>query len=788
MENQNNDRLSDRASWAGEYELAVPETKSLSCEGAEFTWEQGIRVLRKNGRLTFTIAGALTGLIVLATLLMRDVYQPVARLEIAPPTSGIKTLHEIESSTESENQDYLETQAQILKSDALAVSVIRELRLDRFPEFTGKPGTRAPEKASTIAERSSMPLSIDNPYMQEQLKLATLTPAEAAALEQFRQGLSVTAIRNTRLIEISYTSHDPMLARQITNTAVAKFIDNSYKHRYTTTMQASEWLATQLGELREKVQSANQAVSDYQRKYGLVELDDRDVPMTQLMGEVNHQLSEAQANRIESEAYVRMIELGQGEFVPAIRDDQVYQNLVMRYADVRAQLAQAKAVYGDLNTNVKKLEDQSVEIAKQIDKEKQRISDRIRTSYEAGKEREKLMMRSREKLRGQMGNVSSQLVGYHSLKNEAVANAELYNTLQARLKEAGIYAGLRSGNIRIVDLAANLQKATGPHRLLLISSGALMSCFLAILACFVKESFNNTVRTPEDVRLWIGLRSLALLPVMGLNKESDELRDGMNGQQNNCTTGSVTVMKPLSVEAESMRDLRTALFSTRLVSSPKSILISSSIQGEGKTTVAVNFAIAMAQLGRTCLVDADLRDPAVAMAFGIAGKTGLSDVLRGSVQLSHALLPISGIANLAVLPSGTISGSPADMLASSRMQAVCNALRGEFDFVVIDSPPIIRFSDARFLSSLVDEVVLVGRYGITTRRAMQRSAELLQEARAPVAGMVLNGIDLSSPDYHYFNYGYSKESGRRSERYAVKQPPLSPAESDDPPRSRGAHA
>lgn len=756
----------------------------------EFSWEQALRTLQKNRRLALLIAGSFFALASLAAVLLKNVYQPVARLEIAPPTSGIKTLHEIESTTEAENVDYLETQAQILRSDAIAVSVIRELGLASNSAFSG---SSAPPPPSASQASLNPSLLGDNPYLVEQLSLATLTPAEARALDIFRKGLTVSPIRNTRLIEISYASHDPQIARNITNTVVARYIDSSYKQRYNTTMQASEWLSSQLSDLRRKVESSNRAVSDYQKKYGLVELDDRDVPMSQLMNEINHELSVAQASRIEGEAYVRMLDTGQTESIPLLRDDQVYQTLLVRSAELRAQLAQAQAIYGDANPNIKKLDDQIHEMNDQIDAERNRVVQRIRAGYEASREREKLMLQSREKLRDQMGSVSSQLVGYHILKSEAMANADLYNTLQARLHEAGIYAGLRSGHIRVVDLAANLQKPTGPHRIVLSAFGLLFGCFVAIAACFVKESFNNTVRTPDDVRSWIGLRSLALLPEIKRGSAalpaSASTSPILSANGNSASSRFVTILPAATAGAEAMRDLRTSLLNASAGAAPSVFLISSSMEGEGKTTVAVNFAVALAQLGRTCLVDADLRQPMVARTFDLRGKAGLSDVLNSGVSLDSVMARVSENGGLTVIPSGPVVESPVDVLASAKMTDTIAELKSQFDYVVIDTPPVIRFSDARFLSRLADEVVLVGRYGITTRRAMQRSAELLKDAQAPVAGVVLNGIDLSSPDYHYFTYGYARGYSHRDPiAEPVRFSGPGDSDNDTPARSKGAHA
>jgi len=755
---------------AGQFKL-TPRTDALAYQEHNYTWEQVTRVLRKNLRFALLLACTLTGVVLLYALLQKDYYKPTARLDIAPPGSGIKTVHEIEAPSEADNLDYLETQVQILGSDALAIRVIRELRLDRIPEFAGDEQAKGILQTKTVAVASRV-VPNELAILQEQLDLANLTPAESVALEKFRRNLSVASVRNTRLIEISFSSHDSQLAQLVTNTLVTKFIEQNYKHRYTTTMQASAWLSSQLNDLRQKVEESGQAVANYQKKYGLVEVDDRDVPLSQLMNEVNRQLSDAQASRIEAEAFLHMIDEGHGEAIPALRDDKLYQDLMAHYADLRTQLAQTRTVYGEANINVQKLQDQIAEVSLQIDAERNRAVSRARSSYSAAVNRENLMIQERDKLRADMGYMSSQLASYHMLKNEANANAELFNTLQSRLQEAGIYAGLGSSNIRVVDLAMNLRKATGPHRALIASLGAILSGLIAIVLSLARESFRNTVRIPDDVKSWIGLPSLALLPAMDRTAVAESMEWGSGRKLPNLSSHEpkengelpgVSIMKSLTAESEAMRDLRTSLLKSKRGQPPRVILISSSMEGEGKTTVAVNLALALAHLGKTCLVDADLRQPSVARAFKIQAKYGLTDHLNQSSSLIATLVYLPEHENLAILPSGNATQNPADLLSSLGMANLLDALKKFFDYVVIDSPPVIPFSDARFLSSLADEVVLVGRYGVTTRRAMQRATELLCEVNAPVAGFVLNGVDLSSPDYNYYTYGYRRWQGNRRE-------------------------
>lgn len=761
----------------------------------DFTWEQAVRVLRKNARLTIVVAGTLTLGAILLALSMKDVYQPVARLEIVPLNSGIKTLQETEES-QATDQDYLETQSQILRSDALAMSVIRELHLDKSPEFASKEAQTSPTPQPQDAEQERSGRSKDTSFLQEQFELVDRTPAESAALEVFRQHLTINRVRNSRLVEVSFQSHDPRLAQSVTNTLITQFMDQNYRHRYASTMRASEWLSSQLSDLRQRVQEANQAVSDYQKRYGLVEADERDVPLAQLMSDVNHQLSDAQANRIEAEAYVRMIDLGQSEAIPAVRDDQVYQNLMTRYADVRAQLAQARTIYGDENTNVKKLENESSELGAQVEAERMRMVSQVRTAFAAARDRENMMLDAREKLKAQMGDANSRMVTYRVLRNDAMAKGELYNTLQARLREAGIFAGLRSSNISVVDLAPRLLRPTGPHRNLMMAAGAMMGVLLGLGLAFVKESFNNTVRTPDDVRDWTGLPSLGMLPTInGIeHAHTRSLVSGRLGMLEDSpkeaeTFPRVSAGGARTAEAEAMRYLRAGLLFFKPSAPRNVVLVSSATASEGKTTVAINLAEVLAQRGNTCLVESDLRRPMFAEALGLKTKTGLSQVLSGAASLENVLKTVPDDPNLSVLPCGPAAGNPEDLIESEQMKALLTVLREKFDYVVIDSPPVIPYSDARVLSTFADAVVLVGRYGFTTRRAITRCAQILGEVGAPLMGFVLNDINLESADYHYYNYGFSRRL-RKIRPYASRE--LEPAtvapEPKAPIKKKSAHA
>lgn len=774
-------------------------TPDVSESSSSLTWEQVIRVLRKyRWSLAVTIFGLTLATTVVAYL-MRDIYQPVARVEIDPVAGGIRTLQEIDNTNSEGDLDYLDTQIQILQGDGLAMRVIRTLHLDRNKEFVSSKELKGAGVSTTTMQTRQQRPKDEGSFSQEQLELAQPTPVEAVALRSFHNKLSVNPIRGTRLVQVSFASHNPILSQSVANALVEQFIDQNYRNRYITTMGASEWLSSQLNDLRQRVSESNEAVADYQRKYGLVESDDRNVPMGELMTAISKQLSEAQADRIQSEAYVRMIDLGQQGSIPALRDDAVYQNLQTRYAEVRAQLAQAQTVYGEENSNVKKLQNEANEVMAQVEAERARLVSRLRTAFAAAQAREQMMTEARDNLRKKMGDESSHIVEYQTLKSEAIANSQLYNTLETRLREAGIYAGLRSGNIRIVDMAPRLHKPTGPHRGLIIGIGSILSAVIALTFVFIRESLDNTVRIPDDIREWLRLPCLGIVPKVNDRERAVErkLKPTVGTRKFGSGVPPLSLYPKLfwdkaqTAEAEAIRGLRTSFRTFSSAHGPQVVLVSSATAGEGKTTVAINLASVLAQQAKTCLIEGDLRCPMIEFAMGISTQIGLEDVLKGNATLTDAIVPSEAVAGLSVLPIKAIPDNPSDLLASAQMAAVVKSLREIFDYVVIDSPPLISFSDARSLALLSDGVILVSRYGITTRRSMTLSAEILTNMQLPVMGVVLNDMDLSSADFHYFNYGYSWRTAGAKSEYTKNQspplPPILPGDTPAPRKAKGAH-
>jgi capsular exopolysaccharide synthesis family protein len=544
---------------------------------------------------------------------------------------------------------------------------------------------------------------------------------------------------------------------------VQSFIDQSFQTRHDVIVKSSEWLSRQLDDIRTKMESSNQALAQFQGAIGVVDADDNRNTFSEHMGELTRQLTQAEAERIQLEALLHSVQTGNPDSLPEVRGNPVVQRLSQTLAEQRAQLSQVLVVYGKNHPTAKKLQSQVDELQSQLNEQKSATVNSLRASYAAAEARERLMA---AEMKGTTKELD-QMARYSALKKDVQTNVELYNTLYAKIKEAGISAASKSATINVVDQA---QVPTVPinRHLTLLVAGLVAALFGGMLLAFVLEISVDKLRSPEDIRRWLGNSNVSVIPVIGeCDRRSAPLSwpKRIAGLLPSPTIDDETgnnmflVERPHSPEAEALQGLYGSLMLACPDDPPQVLLIASAFPGEGKTTVALNLSLALAKHANTCLVDADLRKGRIAKAFGLSAKEGLRDVLTDARSLESVLLKVPGLANLSIVSTGSSQDNSGQLICSETMRRVLLELRHRFRFVVLDSAPIIPFVDGRALSTMADAVVLIGRAGVTTRGAMRRSIDLLSEIHAaPIVNIVLNGANLNSNDYKYYRYGYANYS------------------------------
>ena len=673
----------------------------------------------------------------IATFLTKPVYEPTLTLEIDPP--GTQAFMLERGAAGSNDAEYLETQSKKLESDELAISVIRKLRLDQDPDFASPSKIRQTLAGAARVNETAPALS----------------PQESDALTTFKSRLKVQRDSSSRLISVSFAAHDPHTAAQVANELVSEFNDQNSKALHEAIVQSSALLSQQLDDIRSNMDHSNEALVEFQKKTGIVDLDTNKSTLGDEMSILDQQLASARADRIQLESQLPATTERSPEALPQGESNPVVQNLIQKLAEARTELSQAEVQYGKNHPKVKKLTSEIGQLQTELDSQRRRIFEDTKTSFTSAQSREHMLDRERQRTAKQM----NQMAEYNTLKKEFQTESELYNTLYTRVKEVGIAAASNSSNVRFIDHARVLQKPTRPRILLNLGVGILAALFGGVMLAFIREALETRIRTPEDMLNATGITSVSVLPVIGESDAqssliSSTLVRGLKtvGGNGNGAASRLLLAKPSSVEAEAFSGLYTTVALSQGGKPPQVVMVVSGSSGEGKTTIASNLAIVFARCGPTCLVDADLRKGSISMRFGLPTNKGLATVLSGAAEIADVIRSVPNVANLCIVPTGTADRNPAELMGGVSIHNVMRYLRQRFEFVVFDSPPLLPYADGRMLSPMVDGLILVGRYGVTTRAGIARSMEMLSAIHsAPILEIVLNGGAVDSN--HYYGYG-----------------------------------
>jgi polysaccharide biosynthesis transport protein len=711
-----------------------------------------LRVLVKRKWVVVSSVLLITGVVMISTLRSTPVYDAVGSIAINrmdPVSLNLKDSGG--SSSDYYDPTDLDTEVRILKSDLLALQVIRQLGLDK------------PAPGAKGLSNSGLQLTTDS--------LQPDSPRTSAALAGFKGSLQVSLVPNTRIVEIHYRSPDRNLAARAVNTLASTYVEQNFKTRFESTMQASDWLSKQLVDLQLKVETSQEKLVKYQKEHEILGIDDKQNITTAKLDELNRELTAAESARMEKESVYRLVQAGDSDSVAAaahaespVKGTAASSNLLEKLreqeADLKIQLAQLETQFGPAYPKLAQLRGQLQEVEAQMQIEMRKVVARLRGDYEASLQREGLLRAALEQQKQEANRLNESAIEYSLLKRDVDTNRALYEGLLEKLKEAGVTAGLRSNNFRIVDTARVPTSPAEPNLPRNLTFALALGFTTGIGLAFLIEAMDNTVRTPEQAQVISALPSLGMIPLGSRTTAEFSPRPRLALAASKEAVELITQSRPKSQMAESYRALRTSLLLTSAGKPPRTILITSALPQEGKTTTSINIAIVLAQKGtRVLLIDADLRRPSIHKTLGIGPGYGLSNVLTGSAQLEQTIIHSTILPNLFLLPAGTPPPNPAELLASSNMREVLAQLREQYDHIVIDTPPTLSVTDAVILSANADRVILVIRSGQTTKQALRRSRDLLTQVNAKLSGVLMNAVDFSSPDYSYYyeyqgKYGY----------------------------------
>jgi polysaccharide biosynthesis transport protein len=763
MTNRNDlQRLPQRAEVLARPETFPPTTYVAADLPGErgIPWREGTRILKKHWFVALAFALGLEAILVIVALSLSTTYESKTVMEIEPPSMPASiTDTGLQSAPQ---QDYIDTQLELLKGDHLALVVIQDLHLDQNPTFLHR---------SLFSAALSKTMAFLSPNRRKQADMEAL-------IDKFKSGLKVNQVKSSRLVEVGYESIDPQLSTAIATDIVDQYMQELHRSKYEATLRAAKSVSPELDELKNSVTKADQSLIDFQKNHEGVALDGagqgdgletgaaapgNSSPIATRVAQLNQQLTAAMGDRLQQESYMKLISSGANDSLPQMKESQLIQELSKEAIEARAQLAQLLAVYGGNNPQVRKAQEQVEAFNTQLNNERNRIITQIKSSYQSSVNKENLIRSTLNGLKGQLDASNADSVQFNLMRRQAEANSTLYINLSSKIKEMAVSGTLSANNVRVLEEPRQPINPSGPHRFRILGAGLILSLIGGMLMAFVAEGMDDTISTIDDVKRLSGMPALALVPesvgpqAARLNGFQSTLHFLGNGKQL-AKSGPILQFvtdKPHSPEAEAIRSLETAI---RLQSQPpnskiKVITVTSGFPGEGKTTLAVNLALALARHSKVCLVDTDIRHPRITESYGLAKDNGLQDLLAKADLKDGFAVPHPQSPNLTILGSGRPILQPLEAVTSKQMIDLIDALRERFDYILLDSPPIIPFADSRWFSALSDGVVLVARSSTTTRKGLSWGMEILDEIHAPVLGVVLNGVDLQS---EYYSYGTPK--------------------------------
>jgi succinoglycan biosynthesis transport protein ExoP len=577
-------------------------------------------------------------------------------------------------------------------------------------------------------------------------------------LKAFHKNLRVETEPGTRLIKVQFYSPDPKVSAEVPNALVNDYIERTYQIRFAATKQSSDWLSGQLANLKNEVEISQQRMVDYGKQAGILGTDEsHNIIMTRLEG-ISKQLTDAESNRILAQAVWHMAQTENPELVSGLVGNSttmtspstmtmtltLLQNLRSQDAQLKAEYAQVSTKYGSAYPRLIQLQNQMKDLDASIKVQVENLATRAGNDYRAAQQTENDLRASFEQAKGEANRMNDSAVQYTIMKHEAESNRDLYDGLLRKFQEAGVIASLHSTNILLWDPAMPTDRPARPIVPLNLAIGLFGGLLLGAGAAFLREDFDQTIDTIDQIETAALAPSLASVPkwnsaikISGL-KPARMLTPGQDG--------IVMLSQPHSDAAEAYRAIRAGVLNMDSTHAPKVILVTSGMRGEGKTTTTLNTAVALAQQGnRVLAVEADLYRPAFNTRLNLTGTQGLSSLLTG-VPTTDLPISVPSIPKLYVIPAGPETPSPAELLGSPAMAQLIAKWRSEYDYVVIDTPPVLSTSEALVLSAHCDSVILVVRSGVTTKQTIARVRNLFLRTRAAITGVVMNGIDTKSPE------------------------------------------
>jgi len=693
-----------------------------------------LRVLHKR---RWTAATAF--LIVLATattytFTVTPVYEARTRLLIEAEGPNVINFSEVVDEQRT-RADYYQTQYSILQSRQLARKTIDALQLRDSPLLGGQPsaGVFGRLLGSKPAQRNQT-----NPGE---------TSEQSRAIDRFLDNLTVSPIRNSRLVDVKYRLSDPELATRVVNAIATNYINQNLEYKFTASKEASDWLGDRLAEQRRQVETAEAALQRYREQHDAISLRDHENIVVQKLTDLNAAVTQAKTERFQKQALFHQLESldrknGGRDTFPAILSNAYIQQQKAELAQLQSQQRQLSEKLGEKHPEIIKI-NTAIQLAEaKLQGEIAKVAQSVRNEYLSAFAKENSLTRALEQQKSEAQTMNRTAIDYGVLERDVETSKQIYESLLQRAKETGVSRELKTSNIRVVDAAERPREPASPRKLLNLTLALVGGSVLAVGLAFFFEYVDSRIKTPEEIRTHLGLVPLGMVPAI----EPGSWQGNGPLISNGVPPGF----------AEAIRAIRTNVLFSSAAEGARTLVITSTAPGEGKTLIAANLAIGLAQAGqRVLLIDADMRCPRLHDLFKHVQEPGLSNLMVGHAAPSACIRKTS-VMGLWLLTSGRLPPNPAELLGSQRFKEFIRSLGEHFDSVIIDSPPALAVTDAAVAAASATGVVFVIGAEMTSRQSAKIAIQQLENGRPRFLGAVLNRVELERNAYYYSGY-YKRE-------------------------------
>jgi succinoglycan biosynthesis transport protein ExoP len=753
------------------------------------------RVIRKHLWLVIGLTLVVSTLVAIYMVRKPDIYESQARIQVDLENGnsllgGMSKNSPVILNNEGNDPAYFNTQLQILTGPGLLRRVVKNLDLEHNPDFASQSSSGKSmwtslrsvlgfnsKPASKNSNTNDIPVNTSSSSAAEDL-------AEAERLADYVDELESTlkvepvketrlTVRETRLIDLSYRHTDAHLAAKIVNSVAETFINQNKERKNETSSNTGSYLQQRIAELQSTIRTKEEELINYAKNHQILSLDANQNTVVERLEGLNKQLLTAENERKLAEAAYKaslqpgaasaMAEGGAVELVPSAT--KVTTEAELKLAELRQKRAELLVENTENWPEVKEIEKQIAVREKQLNETRSRatsvVTTNLKTRYLQAQATEDALRKSYNDQRAETLTQNEAAVNYRIIQQEIDTNKTLLEGLLQRTKENDVVMAGTPNNIRVVDYAIAEKKPVGPRRTLIVAVSALLSLGLGVGLAFFIEYLDDSIRSAEDVEKFLHLPSVAVIPQVGIVKHG-RLRPAKNGALTTLSSNGnevlLTDIDKRSPLAEAYRHLRTSILLSTAGRPPKTLLITSSVPSEGKTTTAVNTAISLAQTGaRVLIIDADMRRPRMQSIFHLSNEYGLSALLsRDAVDSDiSSAIQRDEETGLFIMTAGPVPPNPAELIGSEQMLKLISKASANFAHVIVDSPPVAAFTDGVLIASMVDAVLLVVHSGKNSRKIVGRARKLLNDVGARIIGVVLNRADGSSHGDYYYNSYYT---------------------------------